>query len=126
MKILVVNDSSEDANILRGFLDLHGHSAIIAIGAKDAVSKFIFHQSSGFDLVISKLAMKPLNGFWLARELEYKNTFSKTIILQTDIELGYLIKPPEVTVILKTEDTRGILQYLESPWPIDRFCDDYD
>jgi two-component system, chemotaxis family, CheB/CheR fusion protein len=66
LRILVVDDSAENAEALQYFVETEGGEARAATGAAEAL---LIAESEAFDLIISDISMPEINGYQLLREL---------------------------------------------------------
>jgi CheY-like chemotaxis protein/anti-sigma regulatory factor (Ser/Thr protein kinase) len=64
-RCLVVDDDPQVRDMIRDILSNAGHNVVVGVDGADGVEKF--KADSGFDLVITDLAMPKLNGLQLAR-----------------------------------------------------------
>lgn len=65
--ILLVDDSNDDLEILKEFLESYSHSCQLATSGEEALALL---KVGKFDLVISDFNMPNGNGLWVIRELK--------------------------------------------------------
>jgi CheY-like chemotaxis protein len=80
-KILVVDDSDDDRELVVSFLTLKGYSCEEARNGKEALEKI---KEKKFDLVISDFQMPDGDGPWLATELDKLNLNISFILVSSD------------------------------------------
>jgi two-component system, OmpR family, response regulator len=109
MRILIVEDEREMANILREGLEDENHSVSIAFDGRDGVD---FAMSSGFDAIILDLMLPRLDGFEVVRRLRKHKNLTPILVLtardsvediERTLDLGaddYLTKPFSFTELL--------------------------
>ena len=105
-RILVVEDESDMAALLKTRLDKKGYEAIVASDGKEGFDKA---KAEKPDLVILDLMLPKVDGFWICNILKHDKRYSETPIIiltarseKTDMELAnecgadcYMIKPFE-------------------------------
>ena len=73
MKILIVDDSYEARDVLRSFIEIHGHEVIEAVDGQDGLEKAKIHKP---DLIITDALMPKVDGFTLLRNIKMDPTLS--------------------------------------------------
>ena len=81
-KILVVDDSRFQRNVLQRLLTDNGHEAILAENGADAFEKLEEHP----DMVLCDLVMPVLDGFGFLEKLSGSDLRVPTIIVSADIQ----------------------------------------
>lgn len=107
MKILVVDDSKDDRQVLRYMTERYGHTAIEAWNGEDALEKV---KRFSPDLVISDVLMPSMDGFQFLRALKqdarlssipfvfYSSSYKENQDIRLAMSLGadaYILKPVE-------------------------------
>lgn len=110
MKILIVDDNSDDRRILRYVLQTHGHDVMEAVNGRAGLQAAAAHKP---DLIISDVLMPVMDGFQFLRNLResdpvpfifYSAVYdgSEDMRLATSLRAnGYIIKPKEPVELLK-------------------------
>ncbi|MFC1888020.1 sigma-54-dependent transcriptional regulator [Candidatus Cloacimonadota bacterium] len=113
MKILLIEDSSTQREILKGYLEKNGFKVISAENGEEGVSRYIENE---IDLVISDFRMPKKNGMEVLREIKKINPTASVIIVTaySDVnEAVQVIKEGAADYILKPVDLEELLSKIK-------------
>jgi signal transduction histidine kinase len=110
MKILIVDDTTDDRNMLRCALLAHLHEVVEACNGQEGLKAASAH---GFDLILSDVLMPVMDGFQFLRNLRGSNSVpfvfysaayggSRDMQLATSLGAnGFLVKPMDPVVLIE-------------------------
>ena len=84
-KILVVDDSINELELISGYLRKGGYTVIVATDAKEALSKAIEHQPN---VIVTDLVMPGMNGLEMCRTLKKNPATQKVPIVACTSKSG--------------------------------------